>query len=36
MIYGMEKDGLLKTSTDYKIEYKDGELFINDRSNPPR
>jgi len=29
MIYSMEKEGLLSTKEDYKIEYKDGELFIN-------
>jgi DNA repair exonuclease SbcCD ATPase subunit len=29
MVYKMEADGLLKTNSDYKIEYKDGQLFIN-------
>jgi hypothetical protein len=29
MIYAMEKDGLLSTKTDYKIEYSKGELRIN-------
>jgi Asp-tRNA(Asn)/Glu-tRNA(Gln) amidotransferase A subunit family amidase len=31
MIYDMEKDGLLNTKEDYSIEYKDGDLFINDK-----
>jgi zona occludens toxin (predicted ATPase) len=29
MVYKMEADGILKTNSDYKIEYQDGELFIN-------
>jgi hypothetical protein len=31
MIYAMEKDGLLDTNKDYSIDYKDGELRINDK-----
>jgi hypothetical protein len=31
MIYDMEKEGLLNTKEDYTIEYKDGDLFINDK-----
>jgi hypothetical protein len=27
----MEKEGLLNTKDDYTIEYKDGDLFINDK-----
>jgi DNA repair exonuclease SbcCD ATPase subunit len=34
MIYDMEKDGLLNTKDDYTIEYKDGDLFINDKKQP--
>ena len=34
MIYEMEKDGLLSTSADYTIEYKNGDLFINDKKQP--
>jgi hypothetical protein len=36
MVYEMEKDGLLKTSTDYIIEYKDGALFINRVKQPDK
>jgi hypothetical protein len=31
MIYEMEKEGLLNTKENYTIEYKDGDLFINDK-----
>jgi hypothetical protein len=31
MIYDMEKEGLLSTKDDYSIEYKDGNLYINDK-----
>jgi hypothetical protein len=31
MIYAMEKEGLLNTNEDYTIEYKDGELYVNDK-----
>lgn len=31
MIYDMEKEGLVNTKEDYSIEYKDGDLFINDK-----
>ena len=34
MIYEMEKDGLLNTKEDYSIEYRSGELFINDKKQP--
>jgi hypothetical protein len=34
MIYEMEKDGLLSTKEDYSIEYKSGDLFINDKKQP--
>jgi chromosome segregation ATPase len=34
MIYEMEKDGLLSTSADYTIEYKNSDLFINDKKQP--
>lgn len=34
MIYDMEADGLLNTKEDYSIEYKNGELFINDKKQP--
>ena len=34
MVYIMEEDGLLKTSGDYKIEFKEGELFINGTKQP--
>jgi len=34
MIYKMEKDGLLNTKEDYNIEYKSGDLFINDKKQP--
>lgn len=34
MIYDMEKEGLLNTKDDYTIEYKDGDLFINDKKQP--
>ena len=34
MVYEMEKDGLLKTSGDYKIEYKQGEIMINGKKQP--
>jgi DNA repair exonuclease SbcCD ATPase subunit len=29
MVYDMEKDGLLKTSSDYTIEFKNGDLIVN-------
>lgn len=35
MIYDMEKDKLLSTDEDYSIEYKDGDLFINDKKQSP-
>lgn len=34
MVYAMEKDGLLNTREDYTIEYKDGELYVNDKKQP--
>ena len=34
MIYEMEKDGLLNTKEDYSIEYKSGDLLINDKKQP--
>jgi hypothetical protein len=34
MIYDMEKAGLLDTKGDYTIEYKNGDLFINDKKQP--
>src|SRR6185436_17481512 len=34
MIYEMEKEGLLNTKEDYSIEYKAGDLFINDKKQP--
>jgi chromosome segregation ATPase len=34
MIYAMEKDGLLNTKDDYTIEYKEGDLYINDKKQP--
>jgi chromosome segregation ATPase len=34
MIYEMEKEGLLSTSADYTIEYKNDDLFINDKKQP--
>lgn len=34
MIYDMEKDGLLSTKEDYSIEYKSGDLYINDKKQP--
>jgi chromosome segregation ATPase len=34
MIYSMEKDGLLDTKENYTIEYKNGNLFINDKKQP--
>jgi hypothetical protein len=34
MIYEMEKDGLLNTKEDYNIEYKSGDLFIDDKKQP--
>lgn len=34
MIYDMEKDGLLNTNEDYSIEYKDGDLYVNDKKLP--
>jgi chromosome segregation ATPase len=34
MIYEMEKDGLLNTKEDYSIEYRSGDLFINDKKQP--
>ena len=30
----MEKDGLLNTGQDYKIVYRDGALYINDKKQP--
>ncbi|MBO9200775.1 MULTISPECIES: V-type ATP synthase subunit I [Niastella] len=35
MIYEMEKDGLLNTKENYSIEFKSGELYINDKKQPP-
>jgi len=34
MIYDMEKAGLLNTKEDYTIEYRSGDLFINDKKQP--
>jgi len=34
MINEMEKDGLLKTSEDYTIEFKSGALYINGKQQP--
>jgi hypothetical protein len=34
MIYDMEAAGLLNTKEDYTIEYKDGDLFINNKKQP--
>jgi hypothetical protein len=34
MIYQIEKDGLLNTKEDYSIEYRSGDLFINDKKQP--
>ena len=34
MIYDMEKDGLLNIKEDYSIEYKSGDLYINDKKQP--
>lgn len=34
MIYSMEKDGLLSTKEDYSIEWKNGELNINNQKQP--
>lgn len=34
MIYNMEAAGLLSTKEDYTIEYKDGDLFINNKKQP--
>jgi hypothetical protein len=34
MIYEIEKDGLINTKEDYSIEYKSGDLFINDKKQP--
>lgn len=34
MIYSMEKEGLLTTSTDYTIEFKNGELSVNGKKQP--
>lgn len=34
MIYEMEKAGLLNTKEDYTIEYRSGDLFINDKKQP--
>ncbi|HTE25675.1 hypothetical protein [Flavitalea sp.] len=31
MIYSMEKEGLVDTKNDYKIVYRDGSIFINDK-----
>ena len=33
-IYAMEKEGLLSTKSDYRIEFKSGELFINEKKQP--
>jgi len=33
-IYAMENEGLLSTKSDYRIEYKSGELFINEKKQP--
>ena len=29
MVYGLEQDGLLNSWEDYKIEYKEGEVYVN-------
>jgi len=34
MIYSLEKDGLLSTKEDYNIDWKKGELTINDKKQP--
>ena len=34
MIYDMEKEGLLSTKEDYRIEWEKGELFINRKIQP--
>jgi len=34
MVYEMEKDGLLKTSEDYTIEYKNGDVIVNGKKQP--
>ena len=34
MVYAMEKDGLLDTKNDYKIEYSGGDLYINGTKEP--
>jgi hypothetical protein len=34
MIYDMEKDGLLNSKEDYSIDYKSGDLYINDKKQP--
>lgn len=34
MIYDMEKAGLINTKEDYTIEYRSGDLFINDKKQP--
>ncbi len=34
MLDDMEKDGLINTSEDYSVEYKDGSLYINDQKQP--
>ncbi len=34
MIYAMEQNGLLNTKDNYSIEYKSGDLFINDKKQP--
>ena len=34
MVYDMEKDGLLKTSGDYTIQYENGDLIVNGKKQP--
>jgi tetratricopeptide (TPR) repeat protein len=34
MLTDMEKDGLLSTKENYKVEYKNGDLFINGKKQP--
>jgi DNA repair exonuclease SbcCD ATPase subunit len=34
MLQEMEKDGLLNTRENYKVEYKNGDLFINGKQQP--
>jgi len=34
MLDEMEKDGLINSKEDYDIEYKEGNLYINDQKQP--